>query len=112
MREALNESNKKTPLNVIFSFILVISSALISSHSYAEPFMNKAQYADYSVRYQCAELQYHDNLEKKEQIIIKLEEEFGINDETFDAFDELIPELERDDDLLDRIRARVNKECS
>lgn len=74
--------------------------------------MSKAQFADYSVRYQCAELKFHDDLAKKEQILMALEKDFGINDETFDAFDELIPEFEKDDDLLDSIRDRVQKECS
>lgn len=103
---------KKTHLNPVFYFATLIYSILFSTSLFAAPFMNKSQFADYSVRYQCAELQYHNDLDKKEKVIIKLEEEFGINDETFDAFDELIPEFERDDDLLDSIRGRVNKECN
>lgn len=102
---------KKRPVNSIFSFVVLFSSTLISSNAFAEPFISKAQYEDYSVRYQCAELQHHDDLAKKESIVLKLEEEFGINDDTFEAFDELIPVYEKDDDLLDKVRARVQKEC-
>lgn len=102
---------KKALSTSAFYLAIIFSSALFSSVTYAEPFMSKAEYADYSVRYQCAELNFHNNLDKKEQELVKLEEDFGINDETFDAFDELIPEFERDDDLLDRIRNRVQNEC-
>ena len=102
---------KKASLLSVFSFAVMVSSSLFSSLSYAAPFMSKVQYEDYSVRYQCAELRFHDDLEKKEHALIKLEEDCGINDDTFDIFDELIPEFERDDDLLDRIRNRVQKEC-
>lgn len=103
---------KKAPLKPVFYFAVIFSSILFTSNSYAEALMSKAQFADYSVRYQCAELKFHDDLAKKEQILMALEKDFGINDETFDAFDELIPEFEKDDDLLDSIRDRVQKECS
>ena len=102
---------KKSPLTSVFSLVVLFSSTLLSNTSYADPLMSKAQYEDYSVRYQCAELRYYDDLAKKEDIILKLEEEFGITDDTFEAFDELIPLYERDDSLLDNVRARVNKEC-
>ncbi len=102
---------KKAPFNSVFSLVVLFSSSLFSNASFAAPFMSKAQYEDYSVRYQCADLQHHDDLAKKETIVLKLEEEFGINDDTFEAFDELIPAYEKDDDLLDKVRARVQKEC-
>ena len=103
---------KKAPLISVFSLVVLFSSTLLSSHSYAEAFISKAQYEDYSVRYQCAELRYHDDLAKKEDIVLKLEEDFGITDENFDEFDELIPVYEKDDKLLDNVRARVSKECA
>ena len=102
---------KKAPFISVFSLVVLFSSTLSSSPSFADAFINKAQYEDYSVRYQCAELLYHGDLAKKEAIVLKLEEEFGITDETFEAFDELIPVYEKDDDLLDNVRSRVKKEC-
>ena len=102
---------KKVPFISIFSFVVLFSSTLISSNAFAEPFISKAQYEDYSVRYQCAELRYHDDLAKKEALILKLEEDFGITEDTFDAFDELIPVYEKDSNLLNNVRDRVNKEC-
>lgn len=102
---------KKAPFSSIFSFVVLFSSTLISSYAFAEPFISKAQYEDYSVRYQCAELRYHDDLAKKEDLILKLEEDFGITEDTFDEFDELIPVYEKDSDLLDSVRDRVSKEC-
>ena len=74
--------------------------------------MTKAQYADYSVLYQCAEINFHQDLTKKESELIRIEEKFGLNDDNFDAFDELITEYERDDTLLDTVRERITKECS
>jgi hypothetical protein len=103
---------KKTPFTTIFSLVVLFSSSLLSSPSFAEAFINKAQYEDYSVRYQCAVLRFHDDLAKKEEILLKLEEDFGITDDTFDEFDELIPVYEKDNKLLDNVRARVSKECA
>lgn len=85
--------------------------ALVSSLTWAEPLMTKAQYADYSVLYQCADKKFHNDLEKKEAELMRIEQQFGLNDDNFDAFDELITEYERDDALLDTIRERVAKEC-
>jgi len=93
----------------IFSTALTIF--LLSSQTWAEPLMSKAQYADYSVLYQCAEVNYHNDLAKKESELLRIEEIFGLNDDNFDSFDDLITEYERDDTLLDNIRERVSKEC-
>jgi hypothetical protein len=103
---------KKAPFYSVFSLVVLFSSTLLPGTSFAEPFLSKAQYEDYSVRYQCAELRYHNDLAKKEEIVIKLEEEFGITEDTFEALDELIPVYEKDDDLLDNVRLRVQKECA
>ena len=91
---------------------LSISLLLITSAVSAEPFMSKAQYSDYSVLYQCANIKFHDDLEQKEDALMTIENRFGINDDTFDAFDELITEYERDDALLDTIRGRAATECT
>ncbi len=81
--------------------------------SYAEsPFMTAKQYEDYSVRYQCILIRYHDDLEKKEAALVKLDADYNLNDDNFDAFDELASEYERDQDLLDEVRARVAEECT
>jgi hypothetical protein len=104
--------SKKASLNSRFIFVAFFSSTLFTSNVFAEPFMSKAQYEDYSVRYQCAELQYYNDLAKKEEIILKLEEDFSITDDTFEEFDALIPIYEKDDSLLDNVRARVSKECN
>ncbi|MFT6390026.1 MAG: hypothetical protein ACJAUP_003426 [Cellvibrionaceae bacterium] len=102
---------KKAPFISVFSLVVLFSGSLLSSPSFAEAFISKAQYEDYSVRYQCADLRYHDDLAKKEDILLKLEEDFGITDDTFEEFDELIPIYEKDNTLLDNVRARVKKEC-
>lgn len=78
----------------------------------ADTIMTKAQYADYSVQYQCADINFHDDIEKKETELIRIEDSYGLNDDNFDAFDELITEYERDDTLLDQIRARTKTECA
>ena len=104
--------SKKAPLISVFSLVVIFSSTLLPSTSFAEPFISKTQYEDYSVRYQCAELLFHDDLAKKEELLLKLEADFGITDETFEAFDELIPIYEKDDSLLDNVRYRVQKECA
>ena len=74
--------------------------------------MTKNQFANYSVLYQCAEILFHTDLEKKEAELIRIEEVFGLNDDNFDEFDELITEYERDDSLLDAIRGRAATECT
>ena len=102
----------KVPFISFFSLVVLVFSNVLATTAQADPFISKAQYEDYSVRYQCAELRYHDDLAKKEDIVLKLEEDFGITDETFDEFDELIPVYEKDDKLLDNVRARVSKECA
>ncbi|KZY62623.1 hypothetical protein A3740_03845 [Oleiphilus sp. HI0068] len=89
-----------------------IAITLFSPNSFANPLMSKEQYADYSVRYQCAEILFHNNLQKKEAELIKIEDQYGLTDDNFDAFDELITEYERDDTLLDTVRERITKECS
>lgn len=103
---------KKAPYISIFSFVVLYASTVFSNHAFAEAFISKAQYEDYSVRYQCAELRFHDDLDKKEAVIIKLEEDFGITDDNFEVFDELIPVYEKDTDMLDNVRARLSKECN
>jgi len=90
---------------------LSISLIVLSTNTWAQPLMNKIQFSDYSVLYQCADIKYSGDMEKKEAELIRIEERFGLNDDNFDAFDELITEYERDDTLLDNIRLRVSKEC-
>jgi hypothetical protein len=89
----------------------ILSFVIYSSLSFAQPLMSKVQYEDYSVLYQCAEINFHKDLNKKESELIRIEDKFGLTDDNFDAFDELITEYERDDSLLDNIRLRVSKEC-
>jgi len=84
---------------------------LVSSQTHANELMTKAQYADYSVQYQCAQLRFHDDLSKQGEAILKIENKFGLNEDNFEAFDELVQTYEKDDALLDEIRARVTKEC-
>tara|TARA_R110001592_G_scaffold177076_2_gene417309 strand:+ start:121267 stop:121590 length:324 start_codon:yes stop_codon:yes gene_type:complete len=103
---------KKASYISVFSLVVLFSSILLSNTAHSDAFISKAQYEDYSVRYQCAELRYHDDLAKKEDIVLKLEEDFGITEETFDEFDELIPVYEKDDNLLNNVRTRVQKECT
>jgi len=91
--------------------VLCLSLVVLSSQIQAAPLMTKTQYADYSVQYQCANLKFHNDLEKKETELIRIEKQFGLNDDNFDAFDELITEYERDSSLLDSIRDRTSKEC-
>lgn len=91
--------------------MLNISLMTLSSMAWADPLMTKAQYADYSVAYQCADRKYHDDLDKKETEIMRIEKQYGLNDDNFDAFDELITEYEQDASLLDSIRQRTATEC-
>lgn len=96
----------------VFTIITVTLSLGLSPATLAdEPFMSAKQYENYSVRYQCILNRFHDDLDKKEQALIKLDNDFGLNDDNFDAFDELASEYERDQDLLDEVRARVSEEC-
>jgi len=92
--------------------MLSISLVVLSSQTWADALMTKSQYADYSVLYQCADINFHSDIIKKEAELIRIEESFGLNDDNFDAFDELITEYERDDTLLDSIRDRTKTECS
>jgi hypothetical protein len=95
------------------SLLSAASFALLFSFNVqANELMSKAQYADYSVRYQCAKLRFHDDLVKQEQEILNLETDFDIGEENFEAFDEMVQTYEKDDALLDEIRARVSKECA
>ena len=89
----------------------MLSIILISSYVSAEPLMSKPQYADYSVLYQCAGINFHQDLAKKEDELIRIENKFGLTDDNFDAFDDLVTEYERDDELLNNIRERVITEC-
>lgn len=90
---------------------IVAMALLISGQVHANELMTKAQYADYSVRYQCTQLRFHDDLSKQGEEILKIENDFGLNEDNFEAFDELVQAYEKDDALLDEIRARVSKEC-
>jgi len=92
--------------------LLSISLVVLSSQSWADALMTKDQYADYSVLYQCADINFHNNLAKKEAELMRIEDSYGLTDDNFDAFDELITEYERDDVLLDTIRERTRTECS
>jgi len=89
----------------------LIAGTLFSSAALAEPVMTKAEYADYSVAYRCIEQRFHDNLDKKEEALVALDEKFGLNDDNFDDFDDLITEYERDALLLDSINQRAQTEC-
>ena len=89
----------------------LVALFMTASNANAEPLMTKSQYADYSVQYRCAEQLYHHDLTKKEEELIRIEDAFGLNDDNFDEFDELITEYERDDSLLDSIALRAQTEC-
>lgn len=89
----------------------VLTTSLLATFASAAPIMTKQQYADYSVLYRCAEQKFHDDLEKKESELIRIEKQFGLNDDNFDAFDELVTEYERDDQLLEDISIRAKEEC-
>lgn len=94
------------------SLCLTVLLSAMSAHSSANELMSKEQYADYSVLYQCAEISFHNDLSKKEAELIRIEDKYGLTDDNFDAFDELVTSYERDDNLLDTIRERVSKECT
>jgi len=106
----MKQAKIASPFSAI-SFGVLFSMLLWSGNGQASELMSKAQYADYSVRYQCAQLRFHDDFAKKEQEILNIETDFGLTDENFEAFDELVQAYEKDNDLLDAIRARVTKEC-
>jgi len=106
----MNQTQNTSPFSAV-SFVVLFSMLLFSSVSLSNELMSKEQYTDYSVRYQCAKLRFHDDLAKQEQEILNLETDFGLTDENFEAFDELVQQYEKDNDLLDDIRARVTKEC-
>lgn len=89
----------------------LLTSLIPAMAQAAPPVMTKAQYADYSVQYRCIQQNYHDDLDKKEAELIKLEEQFGLNDDNFDAFDELVTEYERDAAMLDSITERAREAC-
>jgi len=99
-------------LNVLTSSLIIGTGFILSSASHAAPLMTKEQYADYSVEYRCIEQTYHQDLEKKEAELIKLESKYGLNDDNFDAFDELITEYERDKALVASIHERAKAECN
>ncbi len=92
--------------------VLLISPLFSSGLAMANELMSKAQYADYSVRYQCAQLKHNDDFAKKEEAILAIEDDFGLTEDNFEAFDELVQNYEQDNALLDDIRARVTKECT
>lgn len=94
------------------SIALALSLGFVSSGHAEEPLLTAKQYENYSVRYQCILNRFHDDLEKKEQALIKLDDDFGLHEDNFDAFDELASEYERDQNLLDEVRARVAEECA
>ncbi len=89
----------------------LLLGTLLSSVASAEPVMDKAQYADYSVKYRCIEQRLHNDLEKKEEALISLDDEYGLHEDNFDAFDELITEYERDESLLESVGERAKTEC-
>lgn len=97
---------------ITFSLLSTLMLGFISATAvHAEPLMTKAQYQDYSVQYRCAEKRFHDDLNKKEAELVRIENDFGLNDDNFDEFDELVTEYERDDTLLDEVNRRVETEC-
>lgn len=73
--------------------------------------MTKSEYEDYSVKYRCIEVKYVQDLDAKETALAELEGLYKLNDDNFEAFDELMRGYEKDAALLDRIRDRVQKEC-
>lgn len=91
--------------------LLLLALPFICQNALAEKLMTKAQYMDYSVQYRCIELKHHGDMDKKETALIKLDEAYNLNDDNFDAFDELITEYERDSTLLETVAERVKSEC-
>lgn len=89
---------------------LIVST--LTTSVFASPVMTKAQYADYSVLYRCAEQKFHDDLEKKEAELIRIEDKFGLTDDNFDEFDELVTLYEKDDKYLEKISLRAQVECN
>lgn len=87
-------------------------SGLLSSSAWSEPLMTKEKYIEYSVQYRCINQKFHDDLSKKEDALIQLDDTFGLNDDNFDAFDELVTEYERDAQVLDTIIARTREQCA
>lgn len=106
----MNQARNASPFSAV-SFVVLFSILACSSYSQANELMSKQQYTDYSVRYQCAKLRFHDDLAKQEQEIMNIDTDFGLTDENFEAFDELVQEYEKDNNLLDEIREKVSKEC-
>jgi len=113
MIQSLTKKLRISPavLSIVTLSVTAMSIALVPNQALAQPLMTKTQYTDYSVSYQCAEVNFHDDLSKKEEELIRIEDKYGLNDDNFDAFDDLITEYERDDALLDNVRDRVSKEC-
>jgi hypothetical protein len=91
---------------LFLSLLFPLSTAL-----QAAPLMSKAEYEDYSVKYQCIQLRHVRDLKAKEAALSELEQAFHLNEDNFEEFDQLITEYERDDQLLDRIRSRVLTDC-
>ena len=98
-------------MKILLNTMITLPFILSVSAAFAEPLMTKTQYIDYSVLYQCAEMNFHNDLKKKEAELIRIEKLFKLNDDNFDAFDDLITQYERDEKLLDTVRVRVSKEC-
>ncbi len=93
---------------------LALLSLLLSTTgiSYAaDPIMTKSAYEDYSVKYRCIEVQHVQDIEAKETALSELEAKYNLNDDNYEAFDELIRTYEQDDTLLNTIRDRVQNEC-
>lgn len=92
------------------ALLSLLLSATSISHG-ADPIMSKSEYEDYSVKYRCIEVQHVQDIEAKETALSELEAKYNLNDDNYDAFDELIREYEQDGTLLNNIRDRVQKEC-
>lgn len=93
---------------ILLSFLLL---SVAGASQGAEPIMSKSEYENYSVKYRCIEIQHVQDIEAKEAAMASLEAQYKLNDDNFEAFDELIGTYEKDNALLDRIRERVQKEC-
>ena len=86
-------------------------TATVASTAWANPVMTKKQYEDYSVLYHCMEIKGFESLDAKNAEQLRIDKMFGLTDDNYESFEQLITEYEADADLLERIRVRANKEC-
>jgi hypothetical protein len=110
IRSALFTSVKENVVrkrNCRLGLLLALSASVV----FAAPVMTKAQYEDYSVLYHCTEIKVFDDLKDKSAEQQGIDKQFGVSEENYPEFEQLIDAYEKDSALLDRVRDRVNKEC-